>query len=150
MVRLVVAALVAVVVPVAGTAVFAHEPCGRGHHFGWGPGTAYGRIYDVRTVETVRGEVSALETFTGKGMSAGRHLRIKTGTETVSVHLGPEWYLEQQDVQIEAGDIVEVKGSRVSFQGAPAIIAAEVRRGEATLTLRDASGWPVWSGWRRR
>jgi hypothetical protein len=107
-------------------------------------------VYDPKTVETVRGEVIAVERFNGKGMSAGRHLRIKTEKETLSVHLGPEWYLEQQDVEVEAGDVVEVKGSRVAFEGAPAVIAAEVRRGDATLTLRDASGWPVWSGWRRR
>jgi hypothetical protein len=118
---------------------------------GWGPGTAYGRMYDVKTVETIHGEVVAVERFTPeKGMSAGLHLQVKTDGRTISVHLGPEWYIERQDVAIEVKDSIEVKGSRVTFEGKPAIIAAEVRKGDQTLTLRDASGFPVWSGWRRR
>ena len=46
-------------------------------------------------------------------------------------------------------DRVEVKGSRITFQGKPAIIAAEITKDGQTLTLRDASGMPVWRGWRK-
>lgn len=95
--------------------------------------------------------VLAVERFTPeKGMSAGLHLQVKTDGGTISVHLGPEWYMERQDVAIGAKDRIEVRGSRVTFEGKPAIIAAEVRKGDQTLTLRDASGFLVWSGWRRR
>jgi hypothetical protein len=45
---------------------------------------------------------------------------------------------------------VEVKGSRITFEGKPAIIAAEIKKGEETLKLRDENGFPVWSGWRSR
>jgi hypothetical protein len=108
-------------------------------------------MYDTKTVETLRGEVLAMQRFTpAKGMSAGLHLQVKTAKETLSVHLGPEWYLEQQDVEIRINEIIEVKGSRVAFEGEPAIIAAEIRDGDDTLTLRDAAGVPAWSGWRRR
>jgi hypothetical protein len=118
---------------------------------GWGPGTAYGRVYDPGTVETLRGEVVGVQRFTpAKGMSAGLHLQVKTAKETLSVHLGPEWYLAQQELEIKINDVIEVKGSRVTFEGEPAIIAAEIRDGDDTLTLRDASGTPAWSGWRRR
>jgi hypothetical protein len=44
------------------------------------------------------------------------------------VHLGPSWYLENQDVKIEPKDKVEVKGSRITFGGKPAIIATEIKR----------------------
>jgi hypothetical protein len=47
-------------------------------------------------------------------------------------------------------DTVEVKGSRVTFAGKPALIAAEVRKGNAVLTLRDDDGFPAWSAMRRR
>jgi hypothetical protein len=66
------------------------------------------------------------------------------------VHLGPQWYLENQDVKIEPGDRVEITGSRVTVQGKPTIIAAEVRKGDEVLQLRDAAGVPVWAGWRKR
>lgn len=118
---------------------------------GWGPGSQYNRIYDPKAVETISGEVTKVDRITpGKGMSGGIHMLVKTDKETVSVHLGPSWYLENQDVKIEAKDKVEVKGSRVTFEGKPALIASEVRKGNEVLTLRDESGFPAWMAWRRR
>lgn len=70
--------------------------------------------------------------------------------ETISVHLDPSWYIENEDVKIEAKDKVEVKGSKIIFAGKPAVIAMEVRKGDELLRLRDDSGFPLWSGWRRR
>jgi hypothetical protein len=118
---------------------------------GWGTGGAYGRLYDTKTVETVTGEVAGVDKITPeKGMSYGVHLMVKTDKETISVHLGPGWYIENQDIKIEPGNKVEVKGSRITFQEKPAIIAAEVKKGDEVLKLRDENGFPVWSGWRRR
>jgi uncharacterized membrane protein YedE/YeeE len=118
---------------------------------GWGPHGPYGRMYDPKTVETVRGTVVSVDEMTPRsGMGPGVHLRLKTDAETVSVHVGPSWYVEHQDARIEPNDEVEVKGSRVSFDGKPAILAAEIRKGTETLLLRDANGVPLWAGWRRR
>ena len=118
---------------------------------GWGPGTPYNRMYDPKTVETVSGEVVSVSQITpNKGMGAGVHMTVKTDKETISVHLGPSWYVENQDVKIEAKDKVEVKGSKITFGGKPAIIATEVKKGDEMLKLRDDAGFPVWSGWRRR
>jgi hypothetical protein len=118
---------------------------------GWGPHAGYGRLYDAKTVGTVKGEVTSIEYVTPmRGMSQGVHLRLKTDGEAVSIHLGPAWYIATQDVKIESGNQVEVKGSRVTIDGKPAIIAAEVRKGDDVLELRDEAGVPVWSGWRRR
>ena len=118
---------------------------------GWGPGTPYNKMYDPKTVETITGEVTKVDRITpNKGMAAGVHMNVKTDKETISVHLGPSWYLENQDVKIEPKDKVEVKGSKVTFAGKPAIIAAEVKKGDEVLRLRDDNGFPVWAGWRRR
>jgi hypothetical protein len=83
-------------------------------------------------------------------MSYGVHLTLKTDKETVSVHLGPGWYIENQDVKIEPKDKVEVTGSRVTFDGKPAVVAAEIKKGDESIKLRDESGYPVWTGWRKR
>jgi hypothetical protein len=83
-------------------------------------------------------------------MGYGIHLELKGDKETVSVHLGPAWFVENQDTTIEVGDKIGVKGSRVTFEGKPALIAAEVRKGDEVLKLRDETGTPLWSGWRRR
>ncbi len=118
---------------------------------GWGPGTQYNRMYDPKTVETITGEVISIDQFTpAKGMFGGIHMNVKSGKETISVHLGPSWYLENQDVKLEAKDKVEVKGSKINFGGKPAIIASEVKKGDEVLKLRDDAGFPAWSGWRRR
>jgi hypothetical protein len=118
---------------------------------GWGAGSPYGRLYNPQTVETVSGEVVKVEQVTPmKGMHYGVHAVLKTAGETLSVHLGPGWYIENQEVKIAAGDKLEAKGSRVSIDGKPVLIAAEVKKGDELLVLRDAAGVPVWSGWRRR
>lgn len=118
---------------------------------GWGMRTPYGKMYNPKTVETIIGEVVTIDKITPmQGMSYGVHLMVKTDIDTIAVHLGPGWYLENQDVKIESKDKIEVKGSRITFEGKPAIIAAEVKKGEEVLKLRDENGFPVWSGWRRR
>jgi hypothetical protein len=117
----------------------------------WGPGTQYGRLYNPQTMETIRGEVISVDTITPiQGMSSGVHLMVKTDKGTISAHLGPAWYIERQDMKIDPGDKVEITGSRITFQGKPAIIAAEIKKGAEILKLRDENGFPVWSGWRRR
>lgn len=117
---------------------------------GWGPGTPYNRMYNPQSVETIHGEVVQVETFTPtRGMSPGVHLIVKTDKEEISVHLGPVWYLVNQDVKIEPKDKVEINGSRIMFNDKPAIIATEVKKGDQILKLRDKNGFPYWSAWRR-
>lgn len=123
----------------------------RGRGGGWGPATQYGRMYNPQTVETVSGEVVKEEKITPvKGMSQGIHILLKTEKGTIPVHLGPAWYIDNQDVTIKEKDKLQVTGSRINFQGKPAIIAAEVVKGDQILMLRDKNGVPAWSGWRRR
>jgi hypothetical protein len=107
-------------------------------------------MFDPKTVETVTGEVVKVDRITPmRGMSSGVHLVVKTDKGDVSVHLGPQWYLENQDVKIEPKDKVEIKGSRVTLQGQATLIAAEVKKGDEVLKLRDDAGVPMWAGWRR-
>jgi hypothetical protein len=117
---------------------------------GWGADGQYGRLYDAKTVETVSGQVVSIEQMTPmKGMGRGVHLNLKTDKETIDVHLGPVWYVEHQDTKLAPKDKIEVKGSRITYQGEPAIIAAEIHKGDEVLMLRDANGIPMWAGWRR-
>jgi hypothetical protein len=112
-------------------------------------GSYQGHGYDVATVETLRGAVVGVERIDRGPQMSGVHALIKTDTETIPVHLGPQWFVEQHE-PLAAGDVVEVTGSRVTVDGKPALIAAEVRKGDVSLKLRDPDGFPVWSGWRRR
>jgi hypothetical protein len=117
---------------------------------GWGMGSQYQRMYNPKTVETISGTIESVDKITPmKGMYYGIHLSLKTDKETMPVHIGPGWYIERLDTKIEKGDKIEVKGSKVIMMGKPAIIAAEVKKGESVLKLRDENGIPVWAGWRR-
>ena len=137
------------VVSVAAGLYAQRSPMGKGG--GWGPGSPYTRMYNAQTVETVSGQVMSIDRITPmKGMSYGVHLTLKTDKETISVHLGPSWYIDNQDVKLAPNDKIEVKGSRITFEGHPAIVAEEVKKDDEILTLRDANGFPAWSGWRRK
>ncbi len=115
-----------------------------------GAGRAYGRYYNPQTIETVSGRVLAIERVAGRGPFAGIHLTLKTRTGELSVHLGPSWYIDKQALRIAPHDTIEVTGSRVTYHGKVVLVAAEVRRGNETLMLRDAQGLPLWSRSRRR
>lgn len=120
-------------------------------HGGWGQGMSYSRMFNPRTVETITGEVVSVDKMVPmRGMSYGVHVVVKTSKETISVHLGPDWYMENQSVKLAPKDVVEITGSRITFDGKPAIIATEVKKGDAVLKLRDANGVPAWSGSGRR
>jgi hypothetical protein len=110
-----------------------------------------GRMYDPQTVTTVSGEVVSADTVSGpRGRYQGLHLTLKTATETIAVHLGPSWYFDQQKITFAPKDTIEITGSRVTLEGKPVIIAAQVKKGGQTLKLRDANGIPVWAGQGRR
>ena len=118
---------------------------------GRGIGSKYARMYDTKTVEMITGTVINVEKITPKKrMSCGVHLTMKTNNDTISIHLGPAWFIEIQDITIEQNDDLEITGSRIDFEGKPAIIAAKIEKGEQSLVLRDENGIPVWSGRGRR
>jgi len=114
---------------------------GRQGHRGLG-----NRMYNPDSVETITGEVVSVDRFTSnRGRSQGMRMQMRTGNETVSVHLGPAWYWQNQGMTIEPNDRIQVQGSRVNMAGTPAIIAAQVQKGNQVLRLRNENGVPVWS-----
>ena len=46
--------------------------------------------------------------------------------------------------KIETNDTITVTGSRVTIDGKPAIIAAQVKKENEVLKLRDENGIPAW------
>lgn len=115
---------------------------------GAGPGRGGGRagaarVFDPKTVVTVSGEATAVRTLGGR--NAGVHVDLKAADASYDVHVGPAAFLASKGLQLEKGDRLEVTGSRVEVRGKPALIAQSVKKGDQTVTLRDASGVPAWS-----
>lgn len=105
------------------------------------------RLFNPQTVQTVSGTVLSVDDVPrGRGRYAGVHLLLQTDAGTVSVHLGPQWYLASRHVHVSPRDLVEVTGSRVMLHGQSVLIAAQITKDRQTLQLRDARGMPLWRG----
>ena len=105
-----------------------------------------GRRFDPSTVTSVQGRIVDVQRIDRGRGHQGVHLALAVGSETLPVLLGPSFYVDGQSLKLAPGDMVEVKGSRVTFSGKPALVAQEVRCGGEVLALRDASGVPLWRG----
>jgi hypothetical protein len=102
--------------------------------------------FDPAKVVTVNGTVLAEQRVDhGKGTKSVR-LIVKVGEEQVSVHLGPDTWVDRQKVKFAKGDEVTVRGSRFTYDGGSGLIAQSVARGLDTLVIRDAAGKPAWAG----
>jgi hypothetical protein len=114
-------------------------------------------MYDPKTEITLTGIVEETKTVSGmmggaggRGMMQGTHIMLKTDKETIEVHLGPTAFLTEKKLELAKGDAVEVIGSRVKIGESDALLAREIKKGEASLALRDANGRPLWRGMGRR
>jgi hypothetical protein len=141
-----VASLMLMAAPLAAWA----QPVGAGAGRGQGRGARSARLFDPETVTTVQGEILDIERIPRGRRGEGVHLVVGAGSEKLAVHLGPSFFVDQQSVKLSEGDRIEVKGSRVVVDGAPALIAQEIKRGSDSMVLRDANGIPLWAGARAR
>ncbi|MBL0013541.1 MAG: DNA-binding protein [Flavobacterium sp.] len=118
---------------------------------GWCSNNNYSRLFNPATIVEVKGTIVSVEKIIPeKGMSNGIHLVLKTeAKENTMVHLGPEWYLNNKDIQFSAGDVIKVKGSKVTYENKAAIIAMTVWKGDSHLDLRNDKGYPKWNGWKK-
>jgi hypothetical protein len=114
---------------------------------GWSAESSFVRLFDSNSVVSVSGTVTKVETFSPRrGMSLGMRAEVDTGTNRVTVHLGPRWYVQRQDVAIKPRQQVDVTGSDVTIDGRAVLVARQVKTETGTLSLRDAHGIPSWAG----
>ena len=83
------------------------------------------------------------------GMASGIQLQVQTDETTMQVHVGPEWYLERQDLELHEHEAVQVTGALAEVEGQAVLLARAVTVHGHTLVLRDAQGQPLWSALRR-
>lgn len=108
-------------------------------------------MYDLKAETTITGTVESVDTMNGmegqgRRSMGGTHLVVKTESETIEVHVGPTAYLIEKGIRLAKGDMLEIVGSRVIIDKEPVVIAKQIKKGDNTWTLRDASGRPLWSG----
>ena len=116
---------------------------------GWYWGSPVAPGYDRASVVEISGSVLQVDIFQRGG---GSTLRIESGGEIFTVTLGPGWYLRQQGADIQIGDKLAVKGSKMKTrEGKIYLTAARIKnmRTGHVLELRDENGRPLWSSKRR-
>jgi len=104
-----------------------------------------GRNFNVATVKTITGEITAIDYINHGGRSQGVHLTVKTENGTIEAHLGPDWALDNNNVKVNKGDAVTLTGSMVPYNDTEAMAVSEVVIGDNKYSLRDSDGFPNWS-----
>ena len=107
--------------------------------------------YNPATVVVVSGTVTLVKRSVPQ--KPNRQVQVRFDLQTpqglIPVQLGPAAFVDQQPVQIVAGDVVEVTGSQVTKGRRARIIAAQVKKGSQILQLRNEQGQPLWRGMKR-
>jgi hypothetical protein len=98
--------------------------------------------FDVATVGTFKGTVTAIDRMEHKPGMTGVHLRLRSGTENLVVHLGPSSFVDPK-MTFAVNDEVEVKGSRITLHDEPTVLATTVSKGGKSLELRSHDGTPL-------
>ena len=75
----------------------------------------------------------------------GSHLMLKLADgKMIEVHLALTKFVTQYELVFHKGDVVEVTGVRVKFEGTETIFARKIKRGEDEFLFRDNDGKPLW------
>jgi hypothetical protein len=116
----------------------------------WGQ-TGPSNMYDPQAVTTISGVVVSLTPPQAEaGLPYLAYLTLRTEKEKIKVFLGPSLYVDKLPVQINVLDKIQVTGSKITWKGKPVILAAEVKKGDQVLKLREPNGTPLWSGRERK
>ncbi len=112
----------------------------------WAAGSDYNRNFDAKTVKSIEGTIESVGTFQpATGIRQGLRLRVKTDDgKTITVYAGPQWYAQQKDFSVKAGDKIKVTGSQTQVRNRSVIMATKVESGGTTLELRSDDGQPKW------
>ena len=101
--------------------------------------------YDAATVETVTGTIGKVEPLQKIERSrSGVRLLLQADATTYYVYLGPIRFQQKNDLMLNEGQEIEVRGSVVKGEDKPVIIASEITEGNRSVIFRDANGKPQW------
>jgi hypothetical protein len=113
---------------------------------GWWWGSPVDPSFDRSKVVQLTGTASQVAIRSSVGPSM---LRLNTAEESLTVILGPSWYLFEMGADVRNGDTLTVEGAKMKDrQGQVYLVASHLtnHRTNKTLELRDEAGWPRWKG----
>jgi len=116
---------------------------------GWEIGSAYNNLYNPTEMDKLKGTVVGFkEVKPFSDMAPGIALILKDREdETVTVHIGPKVYLDENPVGVRKGDRVSIKGVWTEINDDDVFIASKIKRGEhfEFKVRRTSDGKPFWA-----
>ncbi len=120
---------------------------GDGRGQGMGPGYGRGPVhFDSSAIRTITGKVAAYETVGGFGPRGMKALTVESGGKTLTIMLGPEFYLTDEKLTLKEGDEVTVEAAPAGSRTKTFFVAKSITAKGKTLALRDDAGLPLWRG----
>ncbi len=114
------------------------------------PAEASAKLYSEDASRTVNGVIVDTRTVKLADGVTFMQMDVDTGQGTVSVHLGPAWYMDEHHdrFDVNKGRSVSVIGSPATVDGQEVVVAAELSNGDGTqrMRLRHPKGTPAWVG----
>lgn len=101
--------------------------------------------YDKAKEVTLTGTVEKIDEHSCQAGCSGTHVMLKTADGEFEIHLGPSKYLAEKSFAVAKGDSLEIVGARTKVEGKDAVLARELVKGDAHLTLRGPDGAPAWT-----
>jgi len=99
-------------------------------------------LYDVSREVSVQGAVVSYSE-TSSAAPFGPRVTVQTGSGVLDVHLGNARLLESNHFTLAGGDAIRIIGENVPFGSGTQFLARVIQKGNQTLVLRSAAGFPL-------
>lgn len=115
---------------------------------GTGPGVTPDVPFNPAQMVTVTGEIRSISYLTNP-LGGSPLVMVNVGivgtTSSVRVLLGPQDLMQQSGFQFRSGNLIWVRGSAVTINNQPTVVATQVVQDNRTLNLRSSAGIPLWT-----
>ena len=104
-------------------------------------------LYNAASETKVEGKIGKVEVAdSGYGRFPGTVVNLKTKDKAVKVYIAPNWYLNNEKIQLKKDQSLTITGSKVTHNNKPLIITRTMKYDGKEITIRDSNGFPVWAG----
>lgn len=102
--------------------------------------------YDPAKQEAITGTIEVIHDYQCPvSGSLGTHITLKAFSGgTFEAHLAPAAFLKEFGVKFNQSDTVTLTGTKVMFDGKPAILVRTAKVRNETFMFRDDKGRPLW------
>lgn len=106
--------------------------------------------YNSATELSIYGRVTEVRERDAPPTLKGIHVSLDVDGRLYQIYVCPAPFLKSFDITLQKGDGLQIKGSRIKFEGSELILARQLRKQNDVLELRDAKGNPYWEDERLR